>query len=72
MTRKSTHTDTDSYRLERLDDLLAQTQALLIVADCDGLQGLREDLHHAYMQALLRSVMDARAVVGEITTEGGA
>lgn len=72
MKGNATHTDIDFDVLERLFELLTQAQALVIVADCGGLEALREDLFRAYMQALLRMVAEARTIVGEITAEGAA
>lgn len=66
------HTDTAFDLLGQLSDLLAQAQALVVVADCDGLQGLRGDLLTAYMVALHNIVVDARAVVEKLTTEAAA
>ena len=57
---------------ERLDALLAQAEALVVVADCDGLD-LRDDLKAGYFRALHSIVAEARAVVRvQLTTEAGA
>lgn len=65
MSRDTTRTENAFDLRERLDALLAQAEALIVVADVDGLD-LREDLRHGYMQALHRTVSEARAVARQI------
>lgn len=71
MNGKPTHTDSAFELRERLSSLLAQADALVVVADLDGLD-LRDDLRHGYMQALHGIVVEARAVAEKLTTGGGA
>ena len=72
MSTPATHTESTFELRERLSGLLAQAEALVVVADCDGMQGLRADLHHAYLLTLHGIVVEARTVVGKLTTEAAA
>ncbi len=72
MSGNATHTESTFELRERLSRLLAQAEALVVVADCDGMQGLRADLHHAYLLTLHGIVVEARAAVVKLTTEAGA
>ncbi|MBK6278471.1 MAG: hypothetical protein IPF57_10285 [Gammaproteobacteria bacterium] len=59
----------DSH-IELLTELLAQAEALIVVAHLDGLE-LREDLRSAYWQALHNIVEEARTIVARLTTATG-
>lgn len=72
MSAPDTHTESAFELFERLSRLLTQAEALVVVADCDGMQGLRADLHHAYLLTLHGIVVDARAVAGKLATEAAA
>jgi len=59
----------DSH-IELLTELLAQAEALIVVAHLDGLE-LREYLRSAYWQALHNIVEEARTIVARLTTATG-